>query len=108
MTGIRLVPLVHRADASIGHAEARSEVPGAEVECSEALGGAGYPVYVGETSGALYLGFEHYLAGFEVCRELELEEEGCGDVEVFGTPGFGDEDAIQQIAGLFDYLDEVA
>ena len=44
------------------------------MECLEALSGAGYPVYVGETPGALYLGFELYLAWFKACRELELEE----------------------------------
>jgi hypothetical protein len=44
------------------------------VECFEALRGAGYPVYVGETPGALYLGFELYLAGLKAGGELQLKE----------------------------------
>ena len=57
-------------------------------------------VYVGQPFGALYLGFDLYLALFQIHRQLELGEQGGDDVEVFGAVHLGDHDGVQGVTGL--------
>ena len=64
------------------------------MEGRETVCGVGYRVYVGQASGALYLGFELYLALFQLHRKLQLGEEDGDSVEVFGTVHFGDHDSV--------------
>src|SRR5215203_20452 len=107
VAGILFVPLVHHTDAGLGHAHARSEISGAKVEGFEAARGAGYRVYVGQPFGALYLGFELYLAPIEIHRQLQLGEQGGGDVEVLGAVHLRDHYSVQRVTGLFYHLDQV-
>jgi hypothetical protein len=102
---VGLVPLVHHADAGLGHAHARREVAGTEVKGSEAIRGAGYGVYVGQPFGTLYLGFDLYPALFQIHRQLQLGEQGGDDVEVLGAVHFRDDDGVQSAAGLFYHPD---
>src|SRR5215211_7705442 len=108
VAGVRLVPLVHHADVSVGHAQARREVAGAEVEGRQALRGTGYTVHVDEAFSALYLGFELYLAHLQTDGAFHLGEQRGGDVEVFGTLDLGEHDRVQFGSGLLDDLDQVA
>jgi hypothetical protein len=90
--GYGLVPLVHRADAGLGHPDARGVVPGTEDECFEAICGSRYGFYVGEAEGGLYLRFELYLARLQAWRSPLRPKQGVKGMQVFGAFDFGDQD----------------
>src|SRR5215210_3024791 len=94
VAGVRLVPLVHHTYAPLGHPHVRGVVARAEVEGLEPIRRAGYPVYVDEAPGALYLGFYLYPSGLQAGRKLDLVEQRGDDVEVLGALYLGDEEVI--------------
>jgi hypothetical protein len=47
-------------------------------------------------------------SAFQAGRQLQLRQQGGGDVEVFGTIYLRDHDGVKSCAGFFYHLDQVA